>query len=103
MSSRLRNHQRIARVSRQRTIDLLNEHPLTAIDPSKQDVKFDYDPRRDVAYLRLSRGKVAASQEVEPDLILDIGTAGQIVGVEFLRFARRFAAQFKQHPLRKTG
>jgi uncharacterized protein YuzE len=54
-------------------------------------VKFEYDRENDAAYLTIRRGKVAESQEVEPGLIVDFGSDDQIVGVEILRFARRFA------------
>ena len=58
-------------------------------------VKFEYDRDTDAAYLKIGRGKVVESEEVEPGLIVDLGADDQIVGVELLRFTSRFG--------RKTG
>jgi uncharacterized protein YuzE len=55
-----------------------------------KSVKFEYDRESDAAYLKLSPGKVIESEEVEPGLIVDLGRNDQIVGVEILRFAKRF-------------
>jgi uncharacterized protein YuzE len=52
-------------------------------------VKFEYDEDVDAAYLTLGRGKVAASDEVEPGLVVDFDARGQILGVEILRFRQR--------------
>lgn len=59
-------------------------------------VKFEYDRESDAAYLKICPSKVVESEEVEPRLIVDFGRDDQIVGVEFLRFARRFARQTKK-------
>ena len=56
-------------------------------------VKFEYDREADAAYLKLSRGKVPESEEVERGLIVDIDADDRIVGVEILRFAARFSQQ----------
>jgi uncharacterized protein YuzE len=56
----------------------------------RKAVKFEYDRETDAAYLKLGRGKVVDSEEVEPGLIVDVGADGEIVGVEILRFTRRF-------------
>ena len=61
-----------------------------------KSIKFEYDREADAAYLRLRRGKVAESEEVEPGLIVDLDSDDQIVGVEILRFARRFARTRKK-------
>jgi uncharacterized protein YuzE len=61
----------------------------------RKPVKFEYDQETDAAYLTIGRGKVVESEEVEPGLIVDVGADEQIIGIEILRFARRFA--------RKTG
>jgi len=53
-------------------------------------VKLDYDPEVDAAYLTLAAGKVVESEEVRPGLIVDFGPDEQILGVEILRFSRRF-------------
>jgi uncharacterized protein YuzE len=103
MSSKLRNHQRVARVSRQAMIDLLDEHPLTALTPSYKHVKFEYNRESDSGYLTLAPGKTAESKQVLPGIIFDVNAAGQLIGVEFAQFSSRFAAQFKPARLRKTG
>jgi uncharacterized protein YuzE len=56
---------------------------------SKQ-VKLEYDPEVDAAYLTLSAGKVVESEEVRPGLVVDFGANEQVLGVEILRFSRRF-------------
>lgn len=53
-------------------------------------VKLDYDPEVDAAYLTLAAGKVVESEEVGPGLIVDFGADQQVLGVEILRFSRRF-------------
>jgi uncharacterized protein YuzE len=55
-----------------------------------KSIKFEYDRESDAAYLKLATGKVIESEEVEPGLIVDLGRNEQIVGVEILRFAKRF-------------
>ena len=56
----------------------------------RKQIKFEYDADVDAAYLSLSRGKVAESEEVEPGLMVDFDSDNQVVGVEILRFAKRF-------------
>ena len=62
----------------------------------RKSVRFEYDRESDAAYLRIRRGKVVESEEVEPGLIVDLGSDDEIVGVEILRFARRFARRAKK-------
>ena len=59
----------------------------------RRAVKLEYDRQTDAAYLTIRRGKVVESEEVEPGLIVDLGPDDQIVGVEILRFTRRFVAR----------
>jgi uncharacterized protein YuzE len=59
-------------------------------------VKFEYDRESDAAYLKLGAGKVVESEEVKPGLIVDFGERDQIIGVEILRFARRFSREKKK-------
>jgi len=59
-------------------------------------VKFEYDRESDAAYLRIRSGKIVESEEIEPGLIVDLGPDDEIVGVEILRFTRRFARQTKK-------
>jgi uncharacterized protein YuzE len=53
-------------------------------------MKLEYDPEVDAAYLTLSAGKVIESEEVRPGLIVDFGADEKVLGVEILRFSRRF-------------
>ena len=58
-------------------------------------VKFDYDPAVDAAYLTLGKGKVLESEQVEPGLVVDFGQDDKVLGVEILRFSRRFMRESK--------
>ena len=62
---------------------------------SRRNIKFEYDRDVDAAYLKLSRAKVLESEEVAPGLIADFDSDGDIVGVEILRFARRFMSKLE--------
>jgi uncharacterized protein YuzE len=53
-------------------------------------IKLEYDPEVDAAYLTLAGGKVVESEEVQPGVILDFDADDQVLGVEILRFTRRF-------------
>ena len=53
-------------------------------------VKLEYDSEVDAAYLTLARGRVTESEEVQPGVILDFDARDQVLGVEILRFSRRF-------------
>jgi uncharacterized protein YuzE len=56
----------------------------------KKAIKFEYDPDVDAAYLTLSRARVAESEEVRPGIVVDFDAAQEIVGIEILRFTKRF-------------
>ncbi len=56
----------------------------------RKRVKLAYDPEVDAAYLTLATGKVVESEKVQPGVIVDLDAEDQILGVEFLRFSRRF-------------
>jgi uncharacterized protein YuzE len=64
-------------------------------------VSFEYDREMDAAYLSLARGKVASSEEVKPGLIVDFDCRDRVVGVEILRFSRRFMAKTSNGASRK--
>jgi len=75
---------------------------------NKKNVKFEYDREMDAAYLTLVRGKVHESEEIKPGVIVDFDTSGHVIGVEILRFARRFLQQASaknpvSKPLRKSA
>jgi len=59
----------------------------------RKAIKFEYDKDADAAYLTIARAKVAESEEVEPGLIVDFDADDQVVGVEILRFSRRFGRE----------
>ena len=61
----------------------------------RKNIRFEYDKEADAAYLTLVRTKILGSEEVEPGLIIDFAADDQIVGVEILRFSRRFLRQPK--------
>ena len=70
---------------------------------SRKSIKFTYDQDVDAAYLKLASGKVLESEEVKPGLIVDFDSQGNILGVEILRFAKRFLAESKSKSLRKSA
>ena len=55
-------------------------------------VRFEFDPDVDAAYLTLSKARVSNSEEVRPGLVVDFDASDEIVGIEFLRFTKRFRA-----------
>ncbi len=62
---------------------------------SKSKLKFEYDQSVDAAYLTLGRGRVSGSEEVQPGVVVDFDADGRVVGVEILRFAKRFVNKVK--------
>ncbi|MGA3065484.1 MAG: DUF2283 domain-containing protein [Tepidisphaeraceae bacterium] len=65
----------------------------------RSKLKFEYDRDVDAAYLSLARGKVRGSEEVQPGVVVDFDSEGQILGVEILRFSGRFLNQAKLKPI----
>lgn len=61
----------------------------------RNKLKFEYDREVDAAYLTLASGKVRDSEEVQPGVVVDFNSDGQVVGIEILRFAKRFVTQAK--------
>ncbi|HEV8605523.1 MAG TPA: DUF2283 domain-containing protein [Tepidisphaeraceae bacterium] len=64
-----------------------------ATEMKNKQIKFEYDAEVDAAYLTLKRAPVAESEEVRPGIILDFGESDEIVGIEILRFTKRFRAR----------
>ncbi len=58
-----------------------------------RQIKLEYDPEVDAAYLTLARGRVIESEELLPGVVVDLDADNQILGVEILRFSRRFRPQ----------
>jgi uncharacterized protein YuzE len=69
----------------------------------KKQIKFEYDAEVDAAYLSLRPGRVAESEEVQPGLVVDFTSKGEIVGVEILNFRKRFNAQIPKRPQRAVA
>ena len=60
-----------------------------------KQLKLEYDPEVDAAYLTLRNGRIVESEEVKPGLIVDLDKNEQVLGVEILRFSRRFVSKRK--------
>lgn len=56
----------------------------------KTKIKFEYDSEVDAAYLRLASGRIVESEEVQPGVVVDYDAEARVVGIEILRFSRRF-------------
>jgi uncharacterized protein YuzE len=56
----------------------------------KKAIKFEYDPDVDAAYLTLTKRRVLDSEEVRPGIVVDFDSSNEIVGMEILRFTKRF-------------
>jgi len=52
-------------------------------------VKIAFDPDTDAHYLRLDDSPIVESEEVRPDIVLDLNADDQVVGVEILRVQER--------------
>jgi uncharacterized protein YuzE len=65
----------------------------------RKSIKLEYDASADAAYLTLIKTKVVESEAVEPGLIVDLDSQDRIVGIEILRFSKRFMRQAKQRKL----
>lgn len=55
-------------------------------------MKTHYDRETDALYLRFAEGRVAASEEVAPGVVLDFDEDGRIVALEVLAASRHLAA-----------
>ena len=51
-------------------------------------MKIEYDPKADAIYIRLSIGTVADSDEVRPNVFLDIDVNGRVLGIEMLEASK---------------
>jgi uncharacterized protein YuzE len=65
-----------------------------------KSITFEYDADVDAAYLKLKKGRVAESEEVRPGIVVDFDSSDQVVGVEILRFTKRFASRATSKPAR---
>ena len=54
-------------------------------------MKVEFDPAADAAYLEISSAEVETSKELEPGIVADYDSNGQIVGIEVLYLSKRAA------------
>lgn len=47
-------------------------------------MRLEYDPESRAAYIRLRNGQVVATEEIAPDVMMDLAEDGRPVGFEFL-------------------
>ncbi len=47
-------------------------------------VSLEYDPSCNALYIKIKKGKVAESEPISDDLIVDIDQEGEILGIELL-------------------
>jgi uncharacterized protein YuzE len=52
-------------------------------------MRIQLDKESDTLYFRLKEDAIVESEEVQPGLVLDFDSAGQVVGVEFLKVSSR--------------
>ena len=52
-------------------------------------MRVTYDPAADALYINVSDGEVAQTREVAPDVNLDLGATGEVVGIEILAASAR--------------
>ena len=56
-------------------------------------MRLKVDKTSDALYLRLDETAVVESEEVQPGVVLDYDSQGQVIGVEILGLSRRVAAE----------
>lgn len=52
-------------------------------------MKLEFDPVADALYLRLNDSKIIESEQVQPGIVLDFDSEGNVVGVEVLDVSKR--------------
>lgn len=55
-------------------------------------MRLKLDEKNDALYLRLDESNIAESEEVQPGVILDFDSGGNVIGVEFLGLSKRVPA-----------
>jgi uncharacterized protein YuzE len=60
-------------------------------------MKMTYDQQGDVAYIKLTDGPVAESEEVAPGVVLDFDAEGRVLAVEFLPASKVLAPGVLAH------
>ncbi len=51
-------------------------------------MKFQYDPQVDALYILMASGKLAQTEQVRPDLMVDYDENGKILGIEMLDISK---------------
>jgi len=52
-------------------------------------MRVTYDPAADALYIHVSDGEVVETREAAPDVNLDLGQTGEVVGIEILGASTR--------------
>ena len=67
-----------------------------------RDFLISFDPQSRAAYVKIAQGRVSSTQEKGPGVFIDLGSKGQLLGIEILEPKRieisliqRIAKQFK--------
>ncbi len=50
-------------------------------------MKFNYDKVADAVYLKMNRGKIKKTIEMNDSVIVDVGENGKLIGIEILNFS----------------
>lgn len=56
-------------------------------------MRLTYDPEADALYLKVSAAEIVATQEVAPNVMLDLDVGGNLVGIEMLGVSLRPGAE----------
>lgn len=56
-------------------------------------MKITHDKRTDALYIYLEKGKFSMNKELEEGVVLDVGTKGELLGVEILDASKYFSKQ----------
>lgn len=56
-------------------------------------MRLTYDPEADATYLKVSDGLVDRTNEIAPDVFVDLTAEGDLVGIEILTASRRPGAE----------
>jgi uncharacterized protein YuzE len=70
---------------------------------STRQIRFEYDAEVDAAHLTIDGGKVRESDEAESGIVVDFDARHRVVGVEILRFAKRFSAMTRSVRAARSG
>ena len=60
-------------------------------------MKITYDTEADALYIRMGDGEFAENKEPVPGVILDIGSKGELLGIEILNASQRYPLEELAH------